>query len=389
MKASQIEPGMQVYYQQGRGKKLRAEVINQDRDNPARVKLQDLSQHGAKKRKPFWRLASKLTAACVAAIAVLLLPALAFAQGPAVLDPGSDPMAFVNQILAAAHAHNWLLAVPLAALLAIFGLRTFGARVLNVQWFASDQGGACMALAAAVAEAVIAAALLPGPHALAATVIWIVTTLIRNKALYVIVQKAVAGTRFASWLAMIPAPAPDPAAPVVPGGTIPPAAKAGLILVLALGLLVSSPARAQGCFGATDAIDCSWGPTLPALEFTPGAAHPASIPAGLGLRLSVSLPQTERVIAARNWQIVSLAGQAFGSIVNVTGGSNFGKLSAALGLGFMSDLIGVSVGHGLVDSTGGWGGQWFCLLSLGFNFGLLPSNAADVPRPIRANTILF
>ena len=80
MKASQIEPGMQVYYQQGRGKKLRAEVINQDRDNPARVKLQDLSQHGAKKRKPFWRLASKLTAACVAAIAVLLLPALAFAQ---------------------------------------------------------------------------------------------------------------------------------------------------------------------------------------------------------------------------------------------------------------------------------------------------------------------
>ena len=367
MKASQIEPGMQVYYQQGRGKKLRAEVINQDRDNPARVKLQDLSQHGAKKRKPFWRLASKLTAACVAAIAVLLLPALAFAQGPAVLDPGSDPMAFVNQILAAAHAHNWLLAVPLAALLAIFGLRTFGARVLNVQWFASDQGGACMALAAAVAEAVIAAALLPGPHALAATVIWIVTTLIRNKALYVIVQKAVAGTRFASWLAMIPAPAPDPAAPVVPGGTIPPAAKAGLILVLALGLLVSSPARAQVTYAV--------GPTIPILTLEPGQTHPVQVAPGVGLQLDLSLQQLTKAIGGKSWDLASLDGMVFGSIINSGGPQQMGALSAALAVCTMSSLVCIGAGKHIVESQGGiLAGKdgWFGVLAFTFAIALAP-----------------
>ena len=135
MKASQIEPGMQVYYQQGRGKKLRAEVINQDRDNPARVKLQDLSQHGAKKRKPFWRLASKLTAACVAAIAVLLLPALAFAQ--AASTPPAPTGSLGAQLLALA-VQYLVPALGLFLSAALTVVLTFGAGWLRQK--ASQEG---------------------------------------------------------------------------------------------------------------------------------------------------------------------------------------------------------------------------------------------------------
>ena len=363
MRAEKVKKGMQVFYNHGRGKRLLAKVMRID---GSRVKLKDLAHRGPP-RPDFWRLASKLTAACVAAIAVLLLPALALAQGPVVLDPGSDPMQFINQILAAAHAHNYLLAVPLAALLVIFGLRTFGAKVLNVQWFASDQGGACMALAAAVAEAVIAAALLPGPHALAATVVWVATTLFRNHALYKLLQKAVAGTRFAGWLAMIPAPA----------------AKAGIILVLALGLLVSSPARAQVTYAV--------GPTIPVLTLEPGQTHPVQVAPGVGLQLDLSLQQLTRAIGGKSWDLASLDGMVFGSVLNSGGPQQMGALSAALAVCTMSSLVCIGAGKHIVESQGGiLAGKdgWFGVLAFTFAIALAPeapptgvaNGAAGLPR---------
>jgi hypothetical protein len=328
------------------------------------------------------------------ALAALLiaLPALA---AEVITDPGVDPMAFLQQILAAVQAHNLLLAVPLIALIVIFGLRKIGVRIPKIgPWFATDQGGAVLSLLAAIAEATIAAAVLPGPHAAVATILWVCATLVRNHALYKWVKKALAGTRFEPWLALLPADE-DPSAPA-------PVVKALLLFALAGGLLFSMPARADEASATTTpavaatpapapaagpapattpAVLWSVGPTVPLFKLTFSDPHPVAIQAGAGLQLSVSLPQLQHLIAGKLWDMGSLELMAFGTIVAGDKSADFGALSVALAVCTMSNLICIGGGKDLVTATGLSPGKngWFVVAAISFNIGL----AAPAPRVVQ------
>jgi hypothetical protein len=295
-------------------------------------------------------------------------------------------MAFVNQILAAVHAHNLLLAIPLGALLVIWALRKFGSTVLKIAWFANDQGGAVLALLAAVAEAVVAAAVLPGPHAIAATVLWIAVTLFRNHLLYALLKKATIGTRFASWFALLGDD--DPEAPVVPGGTVPPAAKAIILLALGAGLLWSSPARAQ--------VDYAVGPTLPLILVEPGA-HPVQLAPGAGVQLTLTLDQLKKAIGGKSWDMLDLQLMVFGSLLTNNAGDQMGAFSAAAALCTMSGLICIGGGKHIIETQGGvLGGKegYFGVLSFSFAFAIAPMappvGVAQGPVGLpRANTLFL
>ena len=379
------------------------------------VKIQgDVAQVACAAKKRTYR--RRITTLLLGMMAMLvMLPAMAFGQPAApVTDPGSDPMAFVNQILAAAHAHNWLLAIPLGALLVIWALRKFGAAILKVAWFAGDQGGAVLAILAAVAEAVVAAALLPGPHAVAATVLWIGVTLFRNHLLYALLKKATIGTRFASWFALLPA---DPADPAVPGGTVPPVVKALVLLSLGAGLLVSSPAHAQVAEAvpattATPAADAPtgngtvtedgfsvlWnlGPTVPFLLYMKDQ-NAVSVAPGAGIQLSLTLPQLQRALLGRAWDLLDLTLMGFGSMLTRDDGQQFGALSVAGGFCTLSSLLCVIGGKQILDSGRGivpGKNGWLVGVALSVNFALAPQSpptgvAHGAAGLSRANTLFF
>ena len=438
MKASQIEPGMQVYYQQGRGKKLRAEVINQDRDNPARVKLQDLSQHGAKKRKPFWRLASKLTAACVAAIAVLLLPALAFAQ--AASTPPAPTGSLGAQLLALA-VQYLVPALGLFLSAALTVVLTFGAGWLrqkasqegaNTNKAQAEQVGAraidmmtqivrnlwaverepleaasatghlspedkkrLADLAVTSFKASISDALkaqLQGVLGINDAGLAHFAAGLREIAVSnVKVQAQAEDTHLAS-LAHIeiqhgtsmdklidesdrPAPTPAPTsvpapaapAPASPASVTVNVAKVLALVALGLGLLVSSPARAQVTYAV--------GPTIPILTLEPGQTHPVQVAPGVGLQLDLSLQQLTKAIGGKSWDLASLDGMVFGSIINSGGPQQMGALSAALAVCTMSSLVCIGAGKHIVESQGGiLAGKdgWFGVLAFTFAIALAP-----------------
>ena len=79
------------------------------------------------------------------------------------------------------------IAIPLAALGTIWACRMLLKG--RIPWLATDQGGAVLALAMALAEAALALAAVPGKHGVAAGVLWVLITLIRNKAIFGILQK--------------------------------------------------------------------------------------------------------------------------------------------------------------------------------------------------------
>ena len=334
----------------------------------------------AEKRRTYRRRITTLLLGMMACL--LLMPSLAFAQTTPVVDPGSDPMAFVNQILAAAHAHNFLLAVPLGALLVIWALRKFGAAVLKVAWFAGDQGGAVLSLLAAVAEATIAAAVLPGPHAIAATILWVAVTLFRNHALYALLKKATAGTRFASWFALLPVDLEDK--PTDPA----PVAKALIIFALGAGMLVSSPARAQ--------VDYSIGPTLPLILVEPGT-HPIQLAPGAGMQLTLTLDQLKKALGGKSWDLLDLQLMVFGSLLTNNAGDQMGAFSAAASLCTLSGTVCIGFGKHIIETQGGvLGGKdgYFGVLSFSFAIALAPmappvgvsAGAAGLPR---ANTLFL
>ena len=293
-----------------------------------------------------------------------------------------DSTALLTQIFTAIGEHNWLMAIPLLTIVLIFALRTIAAKVKALVWFTTDQGGALLSLAGAVATAVVAAAATSGPHTFAQVVLVAFPVLISNKMIFLWLKKL--GIDLS-----VDAPAPtDPADPVVPGGNVPPAAKAVIILVLATSLFWGGTARAD-CFGFTEAVECHIGPTIPALMFQPGKDHPVSLAAGVGMQLSLSLPQLDVTIGTGTWNMLALNLMAFGSLITGSAGQQFGQLSGAGGFCTFSSLLCVSGGYGIITSTNAPGGA-FLLLSTGFQFALNgPVSPAQAVRAPRANTIVF
>ena len=344
---------------------------------------------------------------CFAFALTLLLAAHALAAavmppGAPVLDPGSDPTAFVQQIMAAAGAHQWLMAVPLVAIGLMWGTRKLLAG--KMPWLASDQGGAVLALATAACEAVVAASLLPGPHAVAATITWVVVTLLRNKMLFLWLQKAGID------LSVDPkAPAdPKPADPAVP-----PVVKALLLAALVPALLWSSPVAAQepppaaeapaaaapaaapvaapGCAGI-QCLTWSMGPTVPIVEVDFKGTHPFQLAPGAGIQFNLGLEQLQVEISGKAWDLLSLQLAVFGSLVSGEGSpTQMGAFSASLGFCTFSGLVCLSVGKHIVVTQGGLlpgADGWFIGMSGGINFGLSPGvpplgvaqGAAGLPR---------
>lgn len=146
-------------------------------------------------------LAVALEAPSVAApapeLAVLTLaqaPAAAPAAAPAVVfpDPEADPLGLIAQVVGAVRAKNWLLAVPLLLLGAVWALRKYGARAWP--WLATNKGGAALAIFAAAVTAVLSAVLAPGPHSLAQVLSAAVGLLLANQLLFAYLKKLLAPT---------------------------------------------------------------------------------------------------------------------------------------------------------------------------------------------------
>ncbi|MBI5549323.1 MAG: hypothetical protein HY901_36015 [Deltaproteobacteria bacterium] len=117
----------------------------------------------------------------VAATVTTIAPVVAQAE------PGTNPAALLQQLLGAVDAQNWLLAIPLLVLLAVWLARIGLVRL--VPWFGTDPGGAAMAIAGAIATAVIAAAALPGPHTVAQVVLATITNLVGNEVFFRALKK--------------------------------------------------------------------------------------------------------------------------------------------------------------------------------------------------------
>lgn len=144
----------------------------------------------------------------------------------------------------------------------------------------------------------------------------------------------------------------------------PKAAKA-LVAVLALGLaLHSAPARAQ--------VLVSSGPTLPLMEVRPGNPHPIQLAPGAGYQLSLTLPQFQRAIMGKAWDLLDVNLMAFGTAVSSSSGATFGALSAAVGLCTLSSLLCLGGGHD-VATAGGAKPGWFGLFAFSFNIDTAPS----------------
>jgi hypothetical protein len=179
--------------------------------------------------------------------------------------------------------------------------------------------------------------------------------------------------------ALTPARA-KPAPSVVPGP--PPSVKALVVLGMSMGLLLGTPARAQG-------VLWSAGPTIPLMEIRAHESQLISLAPGAGYQLSATLPALQKAIAGRAWDLLSINLMAFGTDISTQSGASFGALSGALGLCTMSSLVCAGGGHDIITSgTSGW----FGLLALNFNIALGPSSPpAGVEKGtagmIRGNTL--
>lgn len=95
--------------------------------------------------------------------------------------------AIITQLLHAVEASQWLLVVPLAVLVAVYLVRKVLARA--IPWIATDQGGAVLALVAAAAQAVAAAAVLPGPHTVVGVLLVAVPVFMANEVVFQAAKK--------------------------------------------------------------------------------------------------------------------------------------------------------------------------------------------------------
>ena len=95
--------------------------------------------------------------------------------------------ALITQLLHAVEASQWLLVVPLAVLVAVYLVRRVLARA--IPWVATNQGGAVLALVAAAAQAVAAAAVLPGPHTVVGVLLVAVPVFMANEVVFQAAKK--------------------------------------------------------------------------------------------------------------------------------------------------------------------------------------------------------
>lgn len=105
---------------------------------------------------------------------------------PATINP-DDALSLIKAIIDAASGKNWLLLVPVAALLVIFLVRKFVGP--KVPWLQTDRGGALLALLGAVASAVVSAAVVPGPKSVLSVAMATVTFLLGNQLLFTWLNK--------------------------------------------------------------------------------------------------------------------------------------------------------------------------------------------------------
>lgn len=157
--------------------------------------------------------------------------------------------------------------------------------------------------------------------------------------------------------------------------------KAALVM-LALGLAVASPARAEGFpWGVT----AQAGPSVPLLVYQPGAEQALQLGAGAGVQVTFSHPAFERDFGGQRWTLLSVPVMAFGRVVSPASRADFAELSVAGGLCTMSGLFCVVAGHPLL-SLGPARPGWFLGLAGGFNFEVGPEVAFN-GGPLRANTV--
>lgn len=293
--------------------------------------------------------------------AMLSLPSVALAQ---VGDVTSDPVSLIAAIGVAVQAHHWLAAAPLLVLAAIWVVRVLLRPA--IPWVATDQGGAVLGALGAAAGAVSAAAALPGQHSVLSIILVIVPAVLGNAALLRYLKKIGIDLTVDPAPASIEAPKPPSASP----GAV------AAFLLLAGGLLLAAPstARAQ--------VTYSVGPTIPLLQWQPGAAHPVQIAPGAGLQLSLTDARLQRELGGRTWDLLDVNLMAFGSLVRSDSGQQFGQFSAAVGLCTLSSAICLGAGHPLVTSDGvPGGGKWFVLMAFSLNIGgVEPSPALSAAR---------
>ena len=160
--------------------------------------------------------------------------------------------------------------------------------------------------------------------------------------------------------------------------------------LLCLPTVASADPLDGGCLGY-EKIVCSAGLSVPALAFRPGNPHPFNVAAGIGLQGSLSLPALDRVISGAIWNILSLQGTVFGTVVSNQGGDQFGMLAAAVSLCFMNSIACIGGGHDVVRSDGTLGGQWFGLVSgaIPFAFEPKPPSSMAVQAPLRRGLTIY
>lgn len=127
--------------------------------------LMPLDLRRAPPESAMWRAvrAISITVALLAgAIALLfLLSGVALAQEVAAPAGELDPMALLSAIIGAVQAGQWPVAAVLLLVVAIWALRTFGAKA--VPWLGTSEGGTVLAFLTALAGTLGAAALAGGP----------------------------------------------------------------------------------------------------------------------------------------------------------------------------------------------------------------------------------
>lgn len=110
---------------------------------------------------------------------------------PATINP-DDALSLIKAIIDAAGGKNWLLLVPVSALLLVFLVRKFVGP--KVPWLQTDRGGALLALLGAIASAVVSAAVVPGPKSALSVAMAAVTFLLGNQLLFTWLNKLLSPT---------------------------------------------------------------------------------------------------------------------------------------------------------------------------------------------------
>lgn len=155
-----------------------------------------------------------------------------------------------------------------------------------------------------------------------------------------------------------------------------------VVKVLFLGaLLAAVPAHAQVV---------SSGPSLPMLEFQPGATHPVAFAPGIGYDLSVGFFQ--RSLLGKQFDLLDLSVQGFGSATQAPNGDPAGSFQVAALVGTLNNVIALGVAVPLFGGPqgGAFQGSWHAYpvlsLTLPIAFGPyspptgIAEGAAGLPR---------